>query len=250
MKKEDFKEILNTIENDDIEKFAERVLDMAPAYWYSVPASSTGKYHPSYALGDGGLVRHTMALLRIMNHMFNVASFKELFTSRERDLLRVAGLAHDMMKSGTQDEYEKSKWTKFEHPILAARMIQDIDGLSKDEKIFIGKAIASHMGEWNTDKRSSAILPTPSDKYQILLHLCDYLASRKDIEVVFDNVPTSVQEETPDINTWKFTFGKYAGMTIPEVAEKDKGYISWAKSNMEKEPAKTLLKNFKFKEAS
>ena len=188
LNKEIFNEILETFENEDIRRFAENCLDAAPEYWYTVPASSTGKYHPSYALGEGGLLRHTIALLKFLNHMFAIESIRNMFTSRERDLLRVAGLSHDMMKSGTQEEYEKSKWTKFKHPLLAAKMIQSIDGLDRNEKIFIGMAISAHMGQWNTDKRHPDVtLPKPTTKYQIILHLADYLASRKDIEIKFDD---------------------------------------------------------------
>jgi len=238
----DFKEILKTFENKDIEKFAEECLKNAPLYWHEVAASSTGKYHPQYALGQGGLVRHTIALVRILNHMLAVESFAKQFTSRERDLLRVAGIAHDMMKSGTQEDYEKNKYTKFDHPILAANMIREMEGLPKEEIELIAHAIESHMGEWNTDKRSpDVVLPKPTDKYQIVLHLADYLASRKDIEIQFDNVEEVKEEPLPDINTWKFDFGKYAGKTIPEVKAENPGYIHWAKENMRKEPARTLL---------
>lgn len=237
------KELL-TFENEDIKEFAQRCLDSAPAYWFKVAASSTGKYHPQYALGDGGLVRHTKALIRILNHIFNVDSISSQFTSRERDLLRVAGLAHDMMKSGTQEDYEVSKWTKFDHPLLAAKMVYDMEGLSQEERKFIAMAISSHMGAFNTDKRHpDIVLPTPKDKYQILLHLCDYLASRKDIEIQFEDIP-EVKMEVPDINDYRFSFGKHSGKTIPEIYAEDPGYIIWAKANMEKEPAKTLLQGF------
>jgi len=242
--KEVFDEILSTFENEDIKEFAEKCIDAAPAYWHSVAASSTGKYHPVYALGDGGLVRHTLALVRILNHMFGVESIANQFTSRERDLLRAAGIAHDMMKSGTQEDYEKSKWTKFDHPLLAARMVYDMDGLNKDERKYIATAISSHMGQWNSDKRHpNIVLPKPQDKSQIILHLADYLASRKDIEIKFDNLPET-NEELPDINTWIVRFGKYkdAGLTLPQIAEKDPGYIAWAKNNVSIEPAKSLLK--------
>jgi len=245
-----FESILNTFENEDIKKFAESCLDAAPAYWHKVPASSTGKYHPDYALDDGGLARHTVALDRFLNHMFEVESIGSQFTSRERDLLRVAGLAHDMLKSGTQEEYEHSKWTRFDHPLLAARFIQTIDGLSKEEKIFIGMAISSHMGQWNTDKRHpDIVLPKPESKYQIILHLADYLASRKDIEMKFDNYSVEHKSETqtkelPDIATWRFDFGKHDGKTIKEAYEVDPGYIRWAKANMTKEPARSLLATF------
>ena len=30
------------------------VIKLLPDYFFVVPASSTGKYHPDYALGDGG----------------------------------------------------------------------------------------------------------------------------------------------------------------------------------------------------
>lgn len=242
--KEIFDEILSTFENEDIKEFAERCIDAAPAYWHSVAASSTGKYHPVYALGDGGLVRHTLALVRILNHMFGVESIANQFTSRERDLLRTAGIAHDMMKSGTQEDYENSKWTKFDHPLLAARMVYDMDGLNKDERKYIATAISSHMGQWNSDKRHpNIVLPKPQDKSQIILHLADYLSSRKDIEIKFDNLPET-KEELPDINTWIVRFGKYkdAGLTLPQIAEKDPGYIAWAKNNVSIEPAKSLLK--------
>lgn len=242
--KEIFDEILATFENEDIKTFATKCIDAAPPYWHSVPSSSTGKYHPQYALGDGGLVRHTLALVRILNHMFGVESIANQFTSRERDLLRTAGIAHDMMKSGTQEDYEKSKWTKFDHPLLAARMVYDMDGLNKDERKYIATAISSHMGQWNSDKRHpNIVLPKPEDKSQIILHLADYLASRKDIEIKFDNLPET-KEELPDINTWIVRFGKYkdAGLTLPQIAEKDPGYIAWARNNVSIEPAKSLLK--------
>ena len=32
-----------------------------PEYFWYVPASSTGKYHPDFAQGEGGLIRHTKA---------------------------------------------------------------------------------------------------------------------------------------------------------------------------------------------
>ena len=243
MAKEIFDEILDTFENENTKEFAKKVMDAAPKYFYEVPASSSLKFHPAYACTVPlGLAKHTVALLRILNHMFGVESIASQFTSNERDLLRIAGIAHDMMKSGTQEDYEKNKYTKFDHPILAAKMIQSIDGLSKEEKIFIGKAICSHMGQWNTDKRHPDItLPKPSDKYQIILHLADYLASRKDIEIKFDNLP-EVKVDLPDINTYKLPYGKHKGKTLPEIKAADPGYIHWAKENMDKEPARSLLK--------
>lgn len=242
--KEIFDEVLGTFENNGYRNFAEKCLDNAPKYWYTVPASSTGKYHPAYALGDGGLVRHTIALIRFLNHMFSVNSIWAQFTSRERDLLRVSGIVHDMWKSGTQEEFENSKYTKFDHPLIAAEHIIKMGGLPDVDLKFIAHAVESHMGAFNTDKRHPDItLPEPTDKFQIILHLADYLASRKDIEMKFDNVPEAEPQPLPDINTWQMNFGKYKGMTLPEIEALHPDYIAWIQKQegFDKEPCKSLL---------
>lgn len=239
-----FNIILNTFENEDLKEFCDQCLNTIPPYFWEVGASSTGKYHPEYALGVGGLARHTLALCRIMNHLFSIDCVKNQYTSRERDLLRIAGLMHDTRKSGSQEDYEKSKYTKFDHPLLAsneiARVWNNYDGkkMSIEEAKLIRSVIESHMGQWNTDKRSSVELPTPEDKYQILLHVCDYLASRKDIELQFDE---EIKSEAPDVNTWVLPFGKYKGMTLVEVQADDPSYIEWAKNNANTEPFRSLV---------
>lgn len=235
-----FESLLGTFENEDIKKFAESCIDTIPSYFWEVGASSTGKYHPAYALGELGLARHTCALVRFLNHMLSIDCIKNDFSSRERDLMRVAGIMHDSMKSGTDEDYARSKYTKFEHPIFAANNIRKMSGLPDDEIELIATTIESHMGQWNVDRRSKTVLPLPQNKYQILVHLADYLASRKDIEVLFDE-EFQKKEEILDINTYIIPFGKYKGKTLPEIKEVDLGYISWAKENMTKEPVKTLL---------
>lgn len=235
-----FESLLDTFENEDIKKFTESCIDTIPSYFWEVGASSTGKYHPAYALGKLGLARHTCALVRFLNHMLSIDCIKNDFSSRERDLMRVAGIMHDSMKSGTDEDYARSKYTKFEHPILAANNIRKMTGLPNDEIELIATTIESHMGQWNVDRRNKAVLPLPENKYQKLVHLADYLASRKDIEVLFDE-EFQKKEEFPDINTYIIPFGKYKGKTLPEIKETDPGYIIWAKENMTKEPVKTLL---------
>ena len=95
------------------------------------------------------------------------------------------------------------------------------------------------MGIWNTDKRSPIVLPLPTNKYQKMIHLADYLASRKDIEVLFDGYEAP---ELPDINEYVLSFGKHKGEKLVDVAESDPSYIEWAKENMNKEPVRSLLK--------
>lgn len=236
-----FDSILNTIENEDIRHFAEECIETIPDYFWEVGASSTGKYHPQYALGELGLARHTCALVRFLNHILNVDCFGDKFTSREKDLMRVAGMMHDTRKSGDDADYTKSKYTKFDHPLLAANEIRSLIGfISPEELEIVATTIESHMGQWNTDKRSSVVLPLPTNKYQKMIHLADYLASRKDIEVLFDGFEVP-KKETVKLEDYVLNFGKHSGEKLIDVAQSDPSYISWAKENMNREPIKSLL---------
>lgn len=237
--------ILATIVNEDIREFAKVLIEGLPPYIWEVGASSTGKYHPAYSLGVGGLMRHQIAVVRFLNFFFDLEQYKAQFTSREMDLMRVAGLIHDGRKSGEQTDYERNKFTKFDHPIQMANVIRSYEGkyLNHDELVFIAHCIESHMGQWNTDKKSSVVLEKPKDGYQFFVHLADYLASRKDLTMAFDNIEQP-KVEIPDINEYKLTFGRHNGKTIPEIAKVDMGWLIWAKDNLSREPVATLIKTF------
>ena len=70
MKKDIFKVELDKFKDNDIRVSAETILEMMPDYFYEIPASSSGKYHPAFSLGDGGLVRHVKVAMRILEEMF------------------------------------------------------------------------------------------------------------------------------------------------------------------------------------
>jgi len=237
--------ILATIVNEDIREFAKVLVDGLPAYIWEVGASSTGKYHPAYSLGVGGLMRHQIAVVRFLNFFFELEQYNTVFTSRQMDLMRVAGLVHDGRKSGEQSDYERSKFTKFDHPMQMANVIKSFDGkyLNHEEIEFMANCIESHMGQWNVDKKSSVSLPKPASIYQHFVHLADYLASRKDLTMAFDNFEQP-KMELPDVNTYTINFGKMKGHTIPEIAKIDISYLHWAKENLTRQPEQDLIKNF------
>jgi FtsZ-interacting cell division protein YlmF len=235
--------VLDTFENEDIKEFAIVLLEGLPKYIWSVGASSTGKYHPVYSLGEGGLMRHQMAVVRFLNFFFELEQYNSKLTSREMDLMRLAGLIHDGRKSGSQEDYEKSKYTKFDHPIQMADAIRAYDGqyLNHEEIEMIAEMISAHMGQWCTDKKSKIELPKPNNKYAEMVHLADYLASRKVLTMDFDNY-VSKKVKLPDINEHVLTFGKHKGKTLPQINIIDKGWISWAKENLTRQPEAELLK--------
>lgn len=64
-----------------------------PAF-FTVPASSSGKYHPDFANGDGGLVRHTVAVCEIADALGELHEFN----ARQRSIVLIAALLHDACK--------------------------------------------------------------------------------------------------------------------------------------------------------
>lgn len=229
--------ILNTFENEDIRLFAVEILNELPNYIWEVGASSTQKYHPSYTIGYLGLMKHQVAVCRFINFFFELEQYQNRFDSRKRDLLRLVALTHDGRKSGSQKDYEKSKYTVFNHPLLMAKeylSYKDKGFLSEEELKFMSKVVASHMGAWNTDKRSTLVLPKPLDEASELLHLADYLASRKCLNMSFDEYEMPITE---NIDTYKMPFGKHQDTLIKNVP---KDYLKWLVGQELKEPLKTF----------
>ena len=70
-----FKNEIENIKNETIKKSCIDILESAPDYFFEIPASSTGKYHPQYALGSGGLIRHTKAVVRFVIHLCNIMPY-------------------------------------------------------------------------------------------------------------------------------------------------------------------------------
>lgn len=162
------------------------VIKLLPDYFFVVPASSTEKYHPDYALGDGGLLRHSKAAIRIGYELLSDPAIGDKYTELEKDLMLMALLIHDGLKSGV----EKEKYTRFDHPLLMADFLMDNEevlGLEVEEIEFLGDVIKTHMGPWTKDYSGNDVLEKPKTKYQNFVHMCDFLASRKCILVPFDD---------------------------------------------------------------
>ena len=184
VKAENFKDELKYIKKEKYRENAKKLIELLPDYFFEVAASSTGKYHPSFALGDGGLLRHTKVAVKIANELLNDESIGYTFTEDEKDLMIISLIMHDGLKHGIS----KEKYTRFDHPIIMANFIEENKDkltLTEGEVKFIEEAISSHMGPWNTNPYSDVILPKPKNKYQRFVHMCDYLASRKFLDVKF-----------------------------------------------------------------
>lgn len=176
-----FEKELALIKNSIIKEIAIEGVALLPDYFYHVPASSTGKYHPNYALGDGGLYRHVQAAVGIAVDLFRIYNF----SPDDQDLIVASLILHDGWKQGENG----SGNTTHTHPIVASRILREKikpDGQQKlDFLEVICSSIESHMGSWTTSKWDKTVLPSIQTDMQFFVHLCDYLASRKDLEFNF-----------------------------------------------------------------
>ena len=181
-----FNKEYNYIKNEKKRDDLKYLVSNLPDYFFEIEASSTGKYHPKFASSTHGLVKHTKVAVRIAYELMNNPGLNN-FTARERDLIIFSLILHDGLKCGIT----KEKYTRFDHPLLICDFIKKHKNklsLSDDDIKFVTNVISLHMGIWNTDYNGNELLPKPKNKYQRFVHMCDFLASRKVINVEFDDI--------------------------------------------------------------
>ena len=181
-----FEKELSYIKDSSLRDSLLKIINNLPEYFFVEPASSTGKYHPEYALGKGGLLRHSKAAMRIGYELLSDPAIGSKYTDHEKDLMLMGILVHDGLKLGIK----KEKYTRFDHPILMANYVIDnkeLFGLKDIDASFIADVIKTHMGPWTTDYNGNEVLEKPVTKYQNFVHMCDYLASKKCLLVPFDD---------------------------------------------------------------
>ena len=176
---------INYVKDEERRKDLKILIKLLPDYFFEIPASSTGKYHPEFALGEGGLLRHTKVAVRMAYELLSNNTVGAKFTDKDKDLIIMALVLHDGVKSGM----EHSKYTKFDHPLLVSKLImenKDKLSLEIDDVRKLCSMIESHMGGWTYDSyQKKEVLPKPRTAEQRFVHMCDFLASRKFLDVKF-----------------------------------------------------------------
>ena len=187
MKSDVFKTELNFIKDERIRNSTKTILELLPDYFYEIPASSTGKYHPSFSLGEGGLVRHVKVAVRFAKELLDNPLIGNKYTDNEKDVMIMALILHDGLKSGLTH----NRYTQANHPTLIKNFVndhkKDIE-LSNNELDLFSHVVESHMGIWNKDYEGHEILPIPKTKYENFVHMCDYLSSKKFLDVHFNGM--------------------------------------------------------------
>lgn len=181
-----FQREIDFIESEDLRDFAKYALGLAPDYFWTAPASSSGKYHPKMDLGEGGLVRHTKAVMWFYEENLRLSSYAYQ-RDEYKDWGRIACLFHDIDK----EDYK-------EHAAAGADFVHDrwfeFFGTPTPELLLM--AMRAHMGQWSTHKEDR-----PYTTLDRAVHLADYYASRQFIDIPeirdeWENIHAAELDET------------------------------------------------------
>ncbi|TKJ40201.1 hypothetical protein CEE36_09710 [candidate division TA06 bacterium B3_TA06] len=164
-------EELAQIQDPSIRLFVTKALERVPSYFWHVPASASGRFHPLDTLGEGGLVLHTRRAVYLATEIAKV--FK--IDGAKLDVLRAATILHDSFKNGLVDEDR----TEADHPLIVRHQLKD---LASETPYFdeIMNAIECHQGLWGPQP-----LRMPKKPLEWSLHIADFIASRTAVYLYF-----------------------------------------------------------------
>lgn len=168
--------LVDRLKNPKIREFTKGfLLEVVPDYFATIPASSTGKYHPAYSLGEGGLLRHTIAAAIVAKQIAKLEYWQ--FSPGDRELIFAAAILHDTFKQGVV----ASGHTERAHPNIAAQQIRKYAEKVNEPEIgkYLAGLVVAHMGEFGNQK--------PGNRGQFCVHLADFIASRKNIDIHWDD---------------------------------------------------------------
>lgn len=173
---EHFKNEILMIKDDTLRNMVYGYMaDATPDYFWTDGASSSGKYHPQFSQGEGGLVRHTKAVVMFADELLRMSSYaymREIY----KDYVIAACIIHDTAKYGMVD-FDKSEYANHaKNAALAFEMYCKEHGYTPSE--FLLNAVAAHMGQWSTDKEDR-----PFTSIDRCVHMADYMASRAFIDI-------------------------------------------------------------------
>jgi putative nucleotidyltransferase with HDIG domain len=171
---------INEIASPEIKLFTQHILEAAPEYFWTVPSSSSGKYHPTQSNGGGGLIRHTKAVVYFAVKLCDVYSI----TGLEKDYVISACILHDILKYGEVKQAFTTKNHDYEGAMFVRRKGKEF-GLDIGSLDAITGCIAWHMGKWTdmTGRELKKSFPGEYNPMQMVTHLADVISAQKNVSL-------------------------------------------------------------------
>lgn len=171
-----FEREIALIQNEDYRNFIKHYLDkVCPKYFWEIGASSSGKYHPQFSQGEGGLVRHTKAVVLFAEELLRMSSYMYM-QEEHKDFVIMACIVHDTCKYGMGD-FDKDLYK--DHAKNASALVNEVwyDYFGINASEFFLSAIRCHMGQWSERE------DRPFTNIDRCVHMADYMASRSFIDI-------------------------------------------------------------------
>ena len=253
-KKAVFKELLDKFETEEVRLYCEDMIENIPDYIFTMPSSTSGKFHNATQCKPHGQIYHIIMFGAIMNYRLALKCNKEKFDNPiHRDAMRCVPIFHDAVKCG----WNGSTFTVHDHPMLAGAWVRETKvehDISDETKEMIARMCERHSGEWTSSKRSKIVLPEPETEMEILVHECDILSSRSDIdmqpsEYLKGILGTDSVATNNNIDDYIISFGKYKGTKLVDLYKKDCSYCMWLKENSYQKEVVEMIKQVEAKQA-
>ena len=172
-----FEREINLIVNEELRMAVKSYMEEAtPDYFWTDGASSSGKYHPQFSQGVGGLVRHTKAVVMFAEELLRMSSYAYM-RDEYKDYVIAACILHDTAKYGI-GEFDKAEYKNHARNASIAFLNYCTDFCDFEPHFLLLNAIESHMGQWSTDREDR-----PFTSVDRCVHMADYMASRNFIDI-------------------------------------------------------------------
>lgn len=244
-----FQPYLDKFETDKMRMYCTDMIAQIPDYIFTMPSSTSGKYHNATQCQPHGQIYHIIMFAEIMNYRLALKGNQEKFKSPvQRDAMRCVSFFHDALKCGT----DGGQWTVHEHPMLAGTWVRETNvehDIEDNIKEAIARMCERHSGEWTSSNKSKVVLPEPENAMELFCHECDILSSRNNIDMqppeylndIFGEENTKVEFD----ENYVMPFGKHAGQKLIDVYKAHPDYIAWCEENIHKKDILNMIKAMK-----
>ena len=197
--REVFADELAKIHDSSIRDFVIEVYEViCPDYFWTVAASTTGKYHPLVSIGRHGLIRH-VKLAVWWGELFCL--MYENITEEMICQVIASLLIHDILKNGkvlTAGGMPKHIEITRTHGVDLGKALKrhkqkliKLSGISARSFRRIQRGVSGHMGKWTHEKyeryKPSEIINKQDQLVAEIVHMADFASAQK-VDSFMDNL--------------------------------------------------------------
>ena len=164
---------IDSINNKDVKDLCIRMLEKAPAEFWSISASASGMHHPEQSNGEGGLIQHCKMLCSMAEILCRAYDI----TGIQRDEIICACILHDLHKPHWNHAYITAEWMRSNHGLL-----RDNVGVSTDTYTKVMQMIRYHMGRWTKTEPKKI---EDYSKQEWIVHLADMVVTNQKLTFKF-----------------------------------------------------------------